>query len=163
MIQLEKSLSLTVLFAASMALGACTSDVESAETQTEDPGAPPALPTFSAEGVTLEKNTPDAASGRFERHDATIHFEIDRDHGKHHALITRLSGEHLFESTLENGIDASSYLGGKVTTVGPMGEEPQKEGDVHAFEELSAMPEAKVMIELKPALGSAGVSEACSR
>jgi hypothetical protein len=60
---------------------------------------------------------------------------------------------------LSGNVDASTYLGGRLRTIGPVGEEPAKDGDESALDELTRMPEAQAMIELKPALGAAGVSD----
>ncbi len=142
------------LSTAALAMGGCAGQTapESAE--------PPPMPVLSAEGVTLHASSADRAAGRFERHGAAIRFDLRRaPGGARHVLLSRDTGEPLFESTLDHDVDTSSYLGGRLRTTGAVGEEPAKDGDASALDELTAMPESRAMIELKSALGAAGVPD----
>jgi hypothetical protein len=160
MINMKIALTVSALVASSLVVGGCAN--EATDERPEDVElAPPAEPAGSTEGLEIETSTPDRVEGRLARDGASIRFELTRDRasGARHVLLTRLSGEPLFESTLRDGIDRSTYLDGKVTTVGAMGEQPKQEGDAAAFDELSAMPEAKVVTQLKTALRGGGVDE----
>lgn len=121
---------------------------------------PDASASYSAEGLTLEQNDPDAAKGRFERDGTTLVFSLTRSDGTIRFALQRANGEPLLDSTLAGGVDTTVVLGGRAKVVGvPDAEEPRKEGDLAALDAIAASPEAKLIPELKEALLAKGVDK----
>lgn len=149
----------THLLLSSLGLAGCTADAPEVGEDTATEASPPAEPTFSAEGVTIAERTDEHVAGRFERDGAALTFDLsaDRALGARRIVLRTIAGEHLYESTLDHGIDRSTYLGGRATSVGRFGEEPVKSGDLSVFDELPARPEASLMPQLKVSLEAAGV------
>src|SRR5262249_42545483 len=67
-------------------------------------------------------------------------------------IVTRVSGELVIESTLQNGIDISVLFGGKAKLIGLIDAEPRTEGDPSALAALADSPEVKLLPELKEVL-----------
>jgi len=77
---------------------------------------PDASASYSAEGLTLEQNDPDAAKGRFERDGTTLVFSLTRSDGTIRFALQRANGEPLLDSTLAGGVDTTVVLGGRATS-----------------------------------------------
>lgn len=138
----------------SLALAACGGEV-SPETPSVASGEHPADVSvdMSSDGLTVDEATEDRASGRFVRDGVAIRFAFARDGETRSARILRDSGEPLIETTLVDGVDSSSYFGGKATVRGFVNSEPtDRTGNESVFEELKTSPEVSLVPALKEAL-----------
>jgi hypothetical protein len=115
---------------------------------------------FSSEGLTLETSDSDHLTGRFERNGVQLRFDFQKNGDTRHVRFERSSGEPLLESTLKDGVDSSTLLGGKAYAQGEVFGAPTIQGQSDAFAELSAAPEALLLPELKEALIAGHVDEA---
>jgi len=150
------------LLASALALLALASVACGGQTHDETPlDAPPAAEPMSSQGLTITSRTADRVEGTFSRHDQTLSFELSTTEAGHLARILDHAGSPLVETTFEGGIEDTSLLGGKARLRGPVdADKPEMEGDESIFQEMSAVPETRLIAELKEALRVEGVDEA---
>ena len=113
---------------------------------------------IASQELSITKQTSDRVEGNFHRDNQTLQFELFAIEGGRMARILDEAGEPLIETSLKDGIEDSSLLGGQARLRGSvLSLAPETEGDGEIFRKMEKIPAIKLVPDLKNALRSAGV------
>jgi len=128
-----------------------------AASSNEDGNTVPTATADATAGLSISAQRADLVRGSLVRGAGAIAFEFRLVGGAHHSKVWD-SGGTLLESTLADGYEDTSYLGGRARVRGSLSDaEPTIDGDAKIFEALNAHPNAPLFFDLRDALLAANV------
>jgi hypothetical protein len=113
------------------------------------------------EGLVLDVNEPAHATGTYGANGAAVAFDLARDNGAEHMVITMPDGSPLIDARIEDdGSHTTQVLGGRLVVHVEGKEPPVYTGDRTVMDAIQHMPEAAALSALEPALAAQNVDRA---